>query len=117
MNPGGPVTVVTYWVVLEVNLHSEFTVHDPETNEEDGPVIGYFRTYGVSAASEAEATALAASEVQDGEINWAGSQVSVVIPERLDPAILARSADRRKVGVWYRGGKVLYTPYDDAEAS
>ena len=110
-------TVVTYWVVLEVNLHSTFTVHDPETNEEDGPVIGYFRTYGVTAASEAEASALAASEVQDGEINWAESQVSVVVPERLDPEILARSEDRRKVGVWYRGGKMFYTPDDDEEAS
>jgi hypothetical protein len=114
---GGPSIVVTYWVILTVTLHSPLTLHEPATDEEAVPVIGYVRFYGVTAASEAEATALAASEVENGEIDWARSRVSIVIAERLDPAILARSEDRSKVGVWYRGGRIFYPADDDEKAS
>ena len=40
-----------------------------------------------------------------------------MIPERVDAAILARSEDRSKVGVWYRGGKIYYARDHHEEAS
>lgn len=90
----------THWIMACVEL--------PDTNEEDGAIAGYFRNFGVTAASEGEACELVETEIDDGEISWPESKISVDVVTRLSPEILSRSGDWTERGVWYRSGRILF---------
>jgi hypothetical protein len=84
-----------------------------DSDDEHKEVIGgYFRNFGVTAASEQEACNSVAGEVCDGDIDWSQSKISVDVIERLDSELPAKSGDWHHRGIWYRSGHV-YFPLDD----
>lgn len=77
--------------------------------EDSGRLLaGYFRDFGVTAASEAEARMFVTGAVTDGRISWSHSTISSVVPDRLHPAIIARSLDWTTKGIWYAGGRIFF---------
>jgi hypothetical protein len=103
----------TYWIVPRVWLYHEVPA-DPDDPEDDlGPMIGYYITLGVTAESEDVARGLIDEAITDGRIDWDASQVKGVVPEHLDAAVVARSKNWAFKGIWYRGGRMLFTRDDE----
>jgi hypothetical protein len=97
----------TYWIMIRVDLIEVRPVSDPEQN---GSIGGYFRNFGVTAASEREACDFVAGEVEDGNVDWSQSKVAADVMGRLDRKILERSGDWSQRGIWYRSGHVFFPP-------
>lgn len=98
----------THWIMACVELHTEIP---PDPEDEDGDkrlIAGYFRNFGVTAATEGEACELVEAEISDGEISWPESKISVDVVTRLSPEIISRSGDWTERGIWYRSGRVLF---------
>jgi len=94
----------THWIMACVELHDEI----PPEDDENRPIAGYFGNFGVTAASEEEACELVEAEIEDGEISWPESKISVDVVTRLSPEILSRSGDWTERGIWYRSGRILF---------
>ena len=95
-----------YLLILCVMLRSPEKVKD----ESEGwtEISGYYRVLGLTAPSEQAAKSMAASLVNDGEIDWTDSTVKPA--DRL--SFIGRAARRRrrvlKRGVWYQSGRVFF---------
>jgi hypothetical protein len=98
----------TYWLVVCVDLH--VPVH-PEPGQEDDdprPDVGYVQDFGVTAASEEEASDLVVGLISDGDICWSDSTVALTVVEHLHPEIIARAGDWTEKGIWYKSGRAFF---------
>jgi hypothetical protein len=109
-------TLRTYWILPLVWLYEQIPAAEDEL-EDAGPIIGYYTTFGVTAESETEACELVSDAIHDGNIDWDGTDTSYIKPESLASAVVARSKDWTRKGIWYNGGRILFTPYDDQKAT
>lgn len=98
----------TFWVMACVALDREIPPDPGDPEDDDPPIVGYCRTFGVSAPSEDEARRLVTEAVPDGEIDWAESTISSRDLETLDPVIIVRSGDWSETGIWYRSGRAFF---------
>ncbi len=78
------------------------------------PVVAYYRTYYVTAASEAEALSIVEAEIKDGDLDSRRSTVEEVEPESLPPKVARHFRPPPKGrfwrmesfrGIWYRSGR------------
>jgi hypothetical protein len=100
-----------FWVMASVKLHSPSLLFDESGKpDEDGPLPGYYRTFGVTAASSKAAREMVVAAVDDGEIDWADSEISSIVPESLAAWIVEKSGDWTREGIWFESGRIFY-PY------
>lgn len=99
----------TYWVTACVELHTEIPP-DPTDPDDQDPLVGYVRNFGVTSASEVEARDLVTSDVTDGDITWSQSAITADMVGRLTPIIVTKSGDWTERGIWYRSGRMLFPP-------
>lgn len=98
----------TFWIIACVALDREIPPDPDDPEDDDPPIVGYYRNFGVSAASEEEARRLVTADVPDGEIDWAESTICPRDIETLHPDIIARSGDWTEMGIWYKSGRALF---------
>lgn len=96
----------TYWIQVCVDL--DRTVPADLSDDDDGPIVGYYKNYSVTATSEGEALELVAGTISDGTIDWSESRVSSDVVDRLDPTILLKAGDWSTEGIWYETGRVFF---------
>ena len=86
--------------------------HNPlEITDSDGveqAVKGYYINMGVSAISEAQARDLITEQIQDGVIDWDGSELGDADWVSLDPLIRKNFERSDKDGVWYKSGRIFF---------
>ena len=70
------------------------------------PLIGYYRSVGVTAPSRNDAMRLFAEAVTDGRIDWERSKF--VEFEQLEKDIAARYHESKSAGCWYLSGRALF---------
>jgi hypothetical protein len=98
-----------YWILVSVILFvAEPILEEDGQPADEGPSIGYYRNFGVTAESEAEACEIVLAAVDDGDIDWNETEVSLVVPATLDAAVVARAGDWTDRGIWFKGGRVLF---------
>ncbi|HVT60376.1 MAG TPA: hypothetical protein VHR45_18530 [Thermoanaerobaculia bacterium] len=102
----------TFWFVLHVRLRT--AVRGGDEPDDQQPLDGYYRVFGVTAHSQHQAAKLVTSVVEDGEIDWIKSESSEVDPETLDADVIARAGDWMAEGIWYASGRALYSDQDTA---
>jgi hypothetical protein len=110
--------LIAYFVTVCVELHAEIKALADDPDPDRRPVVGYYRRYGVSAATETEALELVSAAIADGDIDWADSRIALADLGTLTPQIVERSGDWSQKGVWYTGGRILFPGADpDAPAT
>jgi hypothetical protein len=86
--------------------------HKPvETTDTEGlkqTVTGYYINLGVSAISEAQARDLITEQIQDGAVDWEGSELADADWSSLDPLIRKNFERSDKDGIWYKSGRVCF---------
>lgn len=101
----------TYWIVVCVRLPEALPVQDAESSGIPASVTGYYQKFGVTQASPEEACRLVVGQISPpGFLDWGDSVVSTVDVKRLDSQILARSGDWTRPGIWYKSGRIFFTP-------
>jgi hypothetical protein len=101
----------TFWVVLRVELESGIQVDDAQRQGVPDVAVGYYQKFGITAASSDAAFQLAVGQLSpSGVTNWDESTVAPIDVERLDLTIAKRSSDWGKEGLWYRSGRIFFTP-------
>lgn len=85
-----------------------------EPGKKEPPLVGYFRNFGVTAASEWEARTLIQNIVDDGEIEWGKVSWAEVDLRSLDQQIAKQCEDSTLTGVWYKSGRILF-PYEQED--
>lgn len=103
------ITGIPFWVIVRVDLDPGLRVVEAREQGVPEEAVGYYRTFGVTAASAEEACRLAMPELSPaGTVNWAETTAKPVDPESLAPEIRKRSGDWSVPGIWYRGGRVFF---------
>jgi hypothetical protein len=75
-------------------------------------VVGYYKNFGVSAASKKGAQEFIAAEVTDGAIDWQEVEWRAFGCAKENP-VLQQAFDQFKgEGIWYRSGRAFY-PADE----
>ncbi len=92
-----------FWARLLIRFPEPTPVADADIKE----IHGYFRVYGISAATDSAARAILQRSIRDGVIDWSESELSLVDPELLDEAIRERMRDPARNGIWYESGRIF----------
>jgi hypothetical protein len=93
----------TYMVTIRVDLFVKFGVAGDDQNR---PIAGYYKRFGVSAESEKDAIALVRDVVLDGMINWPDSRIAFALLN--DLSLAATCNDCNKIGIWHEGGRIFF---------
>lgn len=95
-----------YFCLLKVVLTEPVSSMGRGTEPAEKPVIGYYRSVGVTAPNRNEAIALFAEIVSDGQIDW--QQSKFLEFEQLEKSIAGRYTPSGSAGCWYLSGRALF---------
>jgi len=102
-----------FWAVVHVRLHQPVFIDD---SEEPDYVVGYYLNLGLRALSD-QVPLLLEQAIDDGKIDWEGTEWYPVDPATLEQAVRKRIKPVSEQGTWYRSGRAFYPAEDSDDVS
>ena len=99
-------TLKHFFATVSVMLHQP--MRSVGALEKSELVIGYYKNFGLTAASDQDARTVAMNAINDGVIDWADSELKTIDLDKFDPQIACCCKDKRRRGIWYMSGHSFF---------